>query len=105
MRRLLAWGVDGLITDRPDRLARVLHEHVSRPLPPGPDRRPVEDRTLRGLHPMVAERLGKTPKAVSYLRDRLIQKGTIFAEGRVLRFAVPGFADWLLAGPGAADPG
>ncbi|MGH3616267.1 MAG: carboxyl transferase domain-containing protein, partial [Pseudonocardia sp.] len=24
----------------------------------GPDRRPVEDRTLRGLHPMVAERLG-----------------------------------------------
>ncbi|MGQ0574423.1 MAG: ATP-binding protein [Pseudonocardia sp.] len=25
---------------------------------PGGDRRPVEDRTLRGLHPMVAERLG-----------------------------------------------
>ena len=25
---------------------------------PGPDRRPVEDRTLRGLHPMVADRLG-----------------------------------------------
>ncbi|MBW0116633.1 carboxyl transferase domain-containing protein, partial [Pseudonocardia abyssalis] len=25
---------------------------------PGPDRRPVEDKTLRGLHPMVAERLG-----------------------------------------------
>jgi len=25
---------------------------------PGPDRRPVEDSTLRGLHPMVAERLG-----------------------------------------------
>ena len=25
---------------------------------PGPDREPVEDRTLRGLHPMVAERLG-----------------------------------------------
>jgi acetyl/propionyl-CoA carboxylase alpha subunit/acetyl-CoA carboxylase carboxyltransferase component len=25
---------------------------------PGEDRRPVEDRTLRGLHPMVAERLG-----------------------------------------------
>ncbi len=24
----------------------------------GPDRKPVEDRTLRGLHPMVAERLG-----------------------------------------------
>jgi acetyl/propionyl-CoA carboxylase alpha subunit/acetyl-CoA carboxylase carboxyltransferase component len=25
---------------------------------PGPDRKPVEDRTLRGLHPMVADRLG-----------------------------------------------
>jgi acetyl/propionyl-CoA carboxylase alpha subunit/acetyl-CoA carboxylase carboxyltransferase component len=25
---------------------------------PGPDREPVEDRTLRGLHPMVADRLG-----------------------------------------------
>jgi acetyl/propionyl-CoA carboxylase alpha subunit/acetyl-CoA carboxylase carboxyltransferase component len=25
---------------------------------PGPDRRPVEDTTLRGLHPMVADRLG-----------------------------------------------
>jgi glycerophosphoryl diester phosphodiesterase len=36
MRRLLSWGVDGLVTDRPDRLARVLHERVGRPLPPGP---------------------------------------------------------------------
>ncbi len=36
MRRLLEWGVDGIITDRPDRLARVLHEIVARPLPPGP---------------------------------------------------------------------
>lgn len=36
MRRLLAWGVDGLVTDRPDRLARVLHERVGRALPPGP---------------------------------------------------------------------
>jgi glycerophosphoryl diester phosphodiesterase len=36
MRRLLAWGVDGIITDRPDRLARVLHETHGRPLPPGP---------------------------------------------------------------------
>ena len=36
MRRLLAWGVDGIITDRPDRLARVLHQHAGRPLPPGP---------------------------------------------------------------------
>jgi glycerophosphoryl diester phosphodiesterase len=36
MRRLLDWGVDGIITDRPDRLARVLHERSGRPLPPGP---------------------------------------------------------------------
>ena len=35
MRRLLDWGVDGIITDRPDRLARVLHERIGRPLPPG----------------------------------------------------------------------
>lgn len=36
MRRLVAWDVDGLITDRPDRGAQVLHEHARRPLPPGP---------------------------------------------------------------------
>lgn len=36
MHRLLSWGVDGLVTDRPDRLARVLHERFGRPLPPGP---------------------------------------------------------------------
>ncbi len=35
MRRLLAWGVDGIVSDRPDRLARVLHETAGRPLPPG----------------------------------------------------------------------
>ena len=35
MNRLLDWGVDGIITDRPDRLAQVLHERVGRPLPPG----------------------------------------------------------------------
>ncbi len=34
MTRLLDWGVDGLITDRPDRAARVLAE-MGRPLPPG----------------------------------------------------------------------
>ncbi|HYH32023.1 MAG TPA: biotin carboxylase N-terminal domain-containing protein, partial [Pseudonocardia sp.] len=51
----------------PERLARVAVA-VRRPhgdersawftFSPGPDRRPVEDRTLRGVHPMVAERLG-----------------------------------------------
>lgn len=35
MHRLLDWGVDGLITDRPDRLARVLTERTGRALPPG----------------------------------------------------------------------
>lgn len=35
MRRLLSWGVDGIQTDRPDRLARVLHEVCGRPAPPG----------------------------------------------------------------------
>ncbi len=35
MRRLLSWGVDGIQTDRPDLLARVLHEERGRPLPPG----------------------------------------------------------------------
>ncbi|MGH7470977.1 MAG: glycerophosphodiester phosphodiesterase [Longimicrobiales bacterium] len=35
MNRLLDWGVDGILTDRPDRLAHVLHERLGRPLPPG----------------------------------------------------------------------
>ena len=35
MRRLLGLGVDSIQTDRPDVLARVLHEEVGRPLPPG----------------------------------------------------------------------
>jgi glycerophosphoryl diester phosphodiesterase len=35
MRTLLAWGVDGIQTDRPDLLAKVLHEETGRPLPPG----------------------------------------------------------------------
>lgn len=36
MHRLLDWGVDGIVTDRPDRLARVIHERTGRPAPPGP---------------------------------------------------------------------
>ena len=35
MHRLLDWGVDGIQTDRPDVLARVLADRVGRPLPPG----------------------------------------------------------------------
>jgi glycerophosphoryl diester phosphodiesterase len=35
MRRLLSWGVEGIITDRPDLLGRVLHEMYGRPLAAG----------------------------------------------------------------------
>jgi glycerophosphoryl diester phosphodiesterase len=35
MRRLFAWGVDGIQSDRPDLLARVLVEVARRPAPPG----------------------------------------------------------------------
>ena len=35
MRRLLKWGVDGIQTDRPDVLARVMVEELGRPAPPG----------------------------------------------------------------------
>jgi len=59
--------IRALLGRLPDRLARVAVA-VRRPagdersawftFRAGPDRKPVEDRTLRGLHPMVAERLG-----------------------------------------------
>ena len=49
MRRLLAWGVDGIISDRPDRLARVLHEVAGRPLPPGPPEDEMEPWLARLL--------------------------------------------------------
>lgn len=35
MRRLLQWGVDGIMTDRPDLLAGVLADVAGRPLPRG----------------------------------------------------------------------
>jgi glycerophosphoryl diester phosphodiesterase len=35
MDRLLDWGVDGLVTDRPDVLGRVLNRRTDRPLAPG----------------------------------------------------------------------
>lgn len=43
----------------------------------------------------VARALGRTTREVSYLRDRLLRKGTIFAEAGDLRFAVPGMAGWI----------
>jgi glycerophosphoryl diester phosphodiesterase len=35
MERLLDWGVDGIVTDRPDILGRVLHGRFGRALAPG----------------------------------------------------------------------
>jgi glycerophosphoryl diester phosphodiesterase len=35
MSTLVEWGADGIQTDRPDLLARVLHERTGRALPPG----------------------------------------------------------------------
>lgn len=52
-----------------------------------------------GSHPIgadVARALGEQPSAVTYLRARLLRKGTLYTEGRVLRFAVPGMADWII---------
>jgi glycerophosphoryl diester phosphodiesterase len=40
MHRLLDWGAEGLLTDRPDLLGEVLHERVGRPLAPGHPERP-----------------------------------------------------------------
>ena len=34
MHELLDMGIDGIQTDRPDLLARILNERVGRPLPP-----------------------------------------------------------------------
>ncbi|MGQ0467597.1 MAG: ATP-binding protein [Sporichthyaceae bacterium] len=44
----------------------------------------------------VARALGRRTTEVSYLRDRLLKKGTLFAVGRELRFLVPGMAEWIL---------
>ncbi len=43
----------------------------------------------------VAEVLGKRAGEVSYLRERLMRKGTIFPAPGALRFAVPGMAAWV----------
>ncbi len=45
----------------------------------------------------VARALGKRPAEVSYLRERLVTKGTIFSGPGGLRFAVPGLAEWVRA--------
>jgi hypothetical protein len=63
--------------------------------------RALSQLLLSGRHPTggdVARALGETGPAVSYLRDRLLRKGTIYTEGAALRLAVPGMAEWI------ADP-
>lgn len=53
----------------------------------------------RGVRPTggdVARRLGVPSTRASYLRDRLLKKGTIAADGSSLRFAVPGMGDYIL---------
>ncbi len=44
----------------------------------------------------VARRLGVVSTRASYLRDRLLKKGTIAADGPSLRFAVPGMSSYIL---------
>jgi hypothetical protein len=44
----------------------------------------------------VARRLGVTPAQLSQHRARLIEKGTLVAEGQTLSFAVPGMAAYVL---------
>ena len=51
----------------------------------------------------VATQLGMTTKALSPVRERLIQKGAIYAEGEAVRFSVPGMAAWVRSE--APDPG
>jgi hypothetical protein len=45
----------------------------------------------------VAAELGKASTEVSYLRDRLLKKGTLYAEGSRLSFITPGMAEWVAA--------
>lgn len=44
----------------------------------------------------VSDRLGTDTRAISYLRDRLLKKGTLFAEAGTLRFVTPGMGAWIL---------
>ncbi len=45
----------------------------------------------------VAERLGRTPKQLSSVRDDLIKAGTLTVEGDELRFTIPGMGAYLRA--------
>lgn len=49
-------------------------------------------------HADVSGIIGREPGRLSYPRARLIQKGTLFTDGRSLRFLVPGMARWIAQG-------
>lgn len=46
-------------------------------------------------HADIARFMQREPAKLSYLRARLIQKGTLFTDERSLRFLVPGMATWI----------
>lgn len=52
-------------------------------------------RTGEATGPQVAAELGKAQTQVSYLRDRLLKKGTLYTEGPRLLFLTPGMAQWV----------
>ena len=43
----------------------------------------------------IARLHGQTPRSVSYLRERLVRKGTLFGQGEQLRLVVPGMAEFI----------
>ena len=45
----------------------------------------------------IADRLGRTPKQLSTVRDDLIKAGTLTVEGDELRFTIPGMSEYVLA--------
>ena len=54
----------------------------------------------------IAERLGRVPSATTAMRDRLINRhGVLYSPARgVVRFTLPGFADWVVRQPAAQAP-
>lgn len=101
--------------------SQITHEHAEASLPPaGRDlatglyaarwnnASPAERDYLRVLAELqlatagpvtggqVAAGLDRTTTALSRVRDRLLKKGTLFAEGKELRFCVPGMARWIV---------
>jgi type II secretory pathway predicted ATPase ExeA len=61
----------------------------------------AEGQTMNGG--AVARRLGATPAQLSQHRARLIEKGTVVAEGDTLSFAVPGMAAYVLRAADASE--